>query len=73
MNAVADRKKKTDEPEEKKPQRSGLPLHVWIDPEINQALLDYLEDTEPRVFKTSAVESALKDFLRNKGYWPPKK
>lgn len=58
--------------EKKKPNRSGVPLHVWIDPAIAEALQSYLEATEPKVFKTAAVESALKDFLRAKGCWPPK-
>lgn len=53
--------------------RAGVPLHVWIDSEIAAALQGYLDETEPSVFKTAAVESALKDFLRSRGHWPPKR
>lgn len=57
----------------KKPtKRSGVPLHVWIDPALAAALEAYLEQTEPSVFKTAAVETALRGFLREKGHWPPK-
>lgn len=52
--------------------RSDEVLHVRIDPAIDAALDAYLDATEPRVSKTAAVESALREFLRAKGYWPPK-
>lgn len=55
----------------KKPQRSGVPLHAWIEGKIMTALESYLDSTEPRVSKTAAIESALKDFLKGKGFWPP--
>lgn len=56
-----------------KPNRTGTPLHVWIDTSIADALEAYLKATEPSVFKTAAVESALRDFLRRMGFWPPKR
>lgn len=49
-----------------------VPLFVQLEPEIARALAEYLEATDPEVSKTAAVESALKDFLRGKGYWPPR-
>ncbi|MFO0846623.1 MAG: hypothetical protein U0797_30360 [Gemmataceae bacterium] len=55
----------------KKPQRSGVPLNAWIEEPIMQALEMYLDGTDPRVSKTAALESALKDFLKGKGFWPP--
>jgi hypothetical protein len=67
MLSMTERRKK------KKPNRTGVPLHAWIDPEIGAALKAYLDGTEPSVFKTAAVEQALKDFLRGKGHWPPRK
>jgi hypothetical protein len=59
-------------PKKPKPSRSGVPLHVWIDEEIAGALQDYLDETDPSIFKTSAVEAALRDFLRKQGHWPRK-
>lgn len=58
------RKKKKDEPK--------VPLFVQLDAEIAAAFSEYLDATDPKVGKTAAVESALKDFLRGKGYWPRK-
>jgi hypothetical protein len=60
----------TNQPK-RKPTRTGVPLHVWIDPAIAAALQAYLDGTEPSVFKTAAVESALREFLRARGHWPP--
>lgn len=64
----------------KKPQldgepmvRSGVALHVTIDPELAAALADYLAESDPKIPKTSAVESALRAFLSTKGHWPRKK
>ncbi len=73
MPTMTDRKKKKDGEEKKPAKRSGVPLHVWIDPELAEALREYLESSEPSVFKTAAVESALREFLRGKGHWPRKK
>lgn len=51
--------------------RAGVPLHVRINPAIDQALATYLESSDPEIKKTAAVESALKEFLAEKGFWPP--
>ncbi len=71
-------KKRNDETqsepiEPRRPNRSGESLHVYIDPAIADALRGYLAATEPEVSKTAAVESALREFLRSKGQWPPKR
>lgn len=71
MLSMSDKKKKPKSGD--KPKRAGVPLHVWIDEGLAAALQAYLDETEPNVFKTAAVETALKDFLRLKGHWPPKK
>ena len=55
----------------KKPNRTGVPFYVNIEPAIDEAMARYLDSTEPRVSKTAAAESALKAFLRSKGFWPP--
>lgn len=53
------------------PNRSGEPLNVWLPAELLEALRAYLASTAPRVSKTAAVEMAMQDFLRTKGFWPP--
>lgn len=65
-------KREGDSGKAKKPRRAGVPLHAWIDEAIMSAMDSYLKATEPRVSKTAAIEVALKDFLRGKGFWPPK-
>lgn len=61
-----------DEQKRGGPNRTGLPLYVYIPPELDGALQAYLEASSPRVSKTSAVEAALHAFLREKGFWPVK-
>lgn len=56
----------------RRPNRTGVPLHIYVHTEIDQALQEYLESTEPRVPKTAAVESALRAFLAERGFWPRK-
>lgn len=63
------RPKLPDEP--KRPNRTGVSLHVYIDPAIDGALAAYLQGSEPQVSKTAAVETAIREFLGRKGHWPP--
>ncbi len=73
MLAMAKERKKKDEPKApRKPNRSGVPFYVYVDPAIDEAMRLYIESTEPRVSKTAAAESAFKAFLREKGFWPLK-
>ena len=70
-------KKKTPSPEATKTPapksaRTGVPINVWVDEEVSAAMDAYLASTDPVVSKTAAVDSALKQFLREKGFWPPK-
>ena len=52
--------------------RSGTPIHAWIDEELGEAFKRYLTSMEVKITATSAIEVALKEFLRNRGFWPPK-
>jgi len=65
------RRKKTGRPKPAAPNRSGVPLYVYVPVELGDALQRYLDGTSPRVSKTSAVEAAIQAFLREKGHWPP--
>jgi hypothetical protein len=68
MLSMSEPKKRPKKP--RKPSRTGVPLHVWIDQDLAAALQDYLDSTDPKVSKTAAVESALRELLRGKGFWP---
>jgi hypothetical protein len=57
-------------PEPEKRQRTGQSLSLWINDQLADAFKAYLDSTRPRVSKTSALEQALEDFLRSKGFWP---
>ena len=57
--------------ERKKPNRTGVPLGVYIAPELMQAFDSYVEETKPRTSKTAIVEMLLEQFLTDKGRWPP--
>ena len=64
--------KKPDEP--KKPKRSGVALGTYTDDDIRAALDAYIADhnatAEHPATVRSAVEAALKLFLKGKGFWP---
>lgn len=52
-------------------------LNIQCDPELRGATEDYIADfngkNESRVSLRSTTESALRLFLREKGFWPRKK
>jgi hypothetical protein len=48
-----------------------MPIHAWIDEELGDAFKAYLVSMEVRVTATSAIEVALKEFLKKRGFWPP--
>lgn len=79
MLVMPRRRKKDDSASEPKqatpktpPNRSGVPLYVYIPDDMGAALQKYLDESLPRVSKTSAVEAAMAAFLEEKGYWPPR-
>ena len=51
--------------------RSGVPIYAYIPPQLRKALNAYLENTRPNPSLTSAVEVALEEFLKERGFWPP--
>jgi hypothetical protein len=73
MEAVANKRTTPDDSEGKKPKRTGVPVYAYVDPELRHALDRYLEETRPNPSLTSALEVALEEFLKARGYWPPKR
>lgn len=63
MPVMAKRKSKS------KQARSGLPLHVWLEPALRHAI-DVLK-TRNRRSLTSEVSLALERHLAESGLWPP--
>ncbi len=55
----------------KKQKRGGVPLGLYILPEIFGAFSRFVEGSEPRTSKTAVIEMLLKRFLEAEGYWPP--
>jgi hypothetical protein len=59
--------------EPKKPNRTGTPLHGYIDPAISDALDAYVKATSKplaRVTKTEVIEAALTEWLTARGFPP---
>jgi len=54
-----------------KRERAGVPLHVFIDPLIDDVLKQYLLQTDPQITKTAYIESLIRADLRQRGLWPP--
>lgn len=73
MPCMAKRKtSKKEDGDAKRPNRVGVSLHVYITPELAEALERFTENSEPKVSKTAAVETALLKLLREAGELPPK-
>lgn len=73
LDTMARKKKPDGDGAPKKPVRTGVPVHAWVDAEVVEALDKFVSEFEPRISKTSAVEAALKAYLRANGYWPPRR
>lgn len=52
-----------------KPSRTGRSIHVYVDPEIAEALDRFMESQRLPPSMTSVVELALKSFLKGEGFW----
>jgi hypothetical protein len=77
MPVMAKRKPSTaDARGPEKNARSGATLNVYVDEDIRQALDEYIaifnDTAEHKATLRSAVEAALKGYLKDKGHWPRK-
>ncbi len=54
-----------------RPNRTTVALNLYIRPDIAAALDSYLAEQRPSRTKVSTVETALEDFLKKAGHWPP--
>lgn len=71
MLDMAKRRKTDDDASKPKPNRTGVPLYVYVPPEIRSAI-DELAERNRRPL-TSEVLIALEAHLKAAGLWPPKK
>lgn len=58
-----------EDPEKRRPNRSGVPLHIYISRELRQAINELAE--ENRRLITTEVVIALENHLKAAGRWPP--
>ena len=66
MTAMSKPKKKP------RPNRAGVPLGLYIRPELFEALGHYVERARPRTSKTGVIEMLLEQFLTAQGDLQPK-
>lgn len=73
MLAVATKKKSAKPSAEKSPgaKRTGASVFGYLQPEIRAAVNLCIKESDPRLTLTAILESALKKFLSERGYWPP--
>lgn len=74
MNLMT-RPKKSEAPA-KRNVRSGSPVNVYIDEDLRTAVDAFisahnLKDEHPASLR-STVEASLRQYLKEKGFWPPK-
>jgi hypothetical protein len=51
-------------------KRRGVPLHVYIDPELREVLDAVVEESEPHTGQKAVVELALRRYFTSLGRWP---
>lgn len=69
MRLMTKKKKPESGAKRPKPTRTGVPLHVWLDPALRQAI-DCLA-AQTRRSLTTEVTMALESHLKAAGLWPP--
>lgn len=55
----------------KRPNRTGLPLHIYLPKQLREAFDTYIESLKPKPSATSAAAVAIEEFLEKRGFWPP--
>jgi hypothetical protein len=50
--------------------RTGVPLHVYVPPELRAAMEAHIDSAEPAITKTAYIEALIKADLRKQGRWP---
>jgi hypothetical protein len=53
-----------------KPKRSGLSLHVYVQPALRQVLDEVVDESDPKTNATAVVETALRRYFASIGKWP---
>ena len=51
------------------PNRTGVPLHIYISPELRQAIDSCADENRRKL--TQEVVIALEEHLKRQGRWPP--
>lgn len=69
MPVMSTRKRDDSEGQAKRPRRTGVPLHIYVPPELRDAM-DAAADANRRKL-TQEVIIALEDHLKKQGRWPP--
>lgn len=72
MSVMAKRKQDGSTPKRPTANRVGVPFYVYLHPDIQAALAQFLEASEARISKTAFTEMAFKEVLRARGFWPYK-
>jgi hypothetical protein len=52
-------------------KRRGVPLHVYVDPDIRETLDRIVQRSEPHTSQKAIVELALRRYFASVGEWPP--
>ena len=67
LSIMTKRRPKSDRP---KPVRTGVSLHVYIDPTLRDAMDGLVSRTRRSL--TTEVEIAIENHLKAEGLWPPR-
>ena len=73
IGMAKDKPRTTKKSSDKRP-RSGAAVQAFIDPDVREALDEFIssfnEQNDHKATVTSALEAALKMYLASKGHWP---
>jgi hypothetical protein len=77
MPVMVEKRKPGRPPKGDKPQPRDTSRHVsprlafHLPPSLLKAFMSYLDELDPRPDQSEALRSALKEFLKARGKWPP--
>lgn len=73
MGCMAPPSNKNDRSKKKRPARTGVPIHVWVDEDIRDALQDFIRSHELPPKIVDAVSLFIREGLTKRGFYPRRK
>jgi len=77
VSTLPKRKKRDGKPAHRRPERTGIPVQVYLDPKLFEQLEAFIDAERAKSkfnsagpTKTEVCSIAIQEFLHAQGYWP---